>query len=158
MENSSPVIIISALSEDHVIGNDTGMPWNVPEEYQQYLNFVRGNSVIMGRKSYEIFGNDLQDTRNFVISRNSNFSGALAYTSLEEAIQKASQIKGPIFIAGGSSIYDTAIHLADIMYLSFIRGEFQGNRYFPQIDPQQWKVVEEIQHEKFIFRRFNRRD
>ena len=31
------VIIISAMSSDRVIGSGNGMPWNVPEEYEQFL-------------------------------------------------------------------------------------------------------------------------
>ena len=37
------------MSENRVIGGGRGMPWYVPEEYEQYLRFVDGNTVIMGR-------------------------------------------------------------------------------------------------------------
>jgi CRP-like cAMP-binding protein len=63
------MIIILAMSRNRVIGSGKGMPWSVPDEYRQFLDFVRGQSVIMGRRSFEIFGSDLGETSNFVISR-----------------------------------------------------------------------------------------
>ena len=52
-------IIIAAMSGDRVIGSGDGMPWHIPEEFDQSLRFVEGETVIMGRRSYEIFGTDL---------------------------------------------------------------------------------------------------
>lgn len=63
------MIIISAMSRDRVIGSGEGMPWNVPEEYQQFLSFVEDQTVIMGRRSYEIFGPDLTSAHTVVVSR-----------------------------------------------------------------------------------------
>ena len=44
------MIIISAMSSDRVIGSGNGMPWNVQEEYEQFLRYVDGQAVIMGRR------------------------------------------------------------------------------------------------------------
>ncbi|MEE3258297.1 MAG: dihydrofolate reductase [Candidatus Latescibacterota bacterium] len=63
------MIIIPAMSKDRVIGSGDGMPWSVPEEYQQFLGFVEGQTVTMGRRSYEIFGPDLTSAHNIVVSR-----------------------------------------------------------------------------------------
>ena len=59
MSKHPELILISAMTRDRVIGKDRALPWNIPEEYAHFLAQVRGNTVLMGRTSYEIFGPDL---------------------------------------------------------------------------------------------------
>ncbi len=157
--NYPPRILIAAMSSNHVIGTDDGMPWEVPEEYKQYLDFIRGNTVIMGRKTYEIFGKDLTSDHVMVISR-SWTSGHLyqVMDSLHAAIDAATQIGRPIFIAGGASIYEQAMPIADAMYLSEIKGQYEGTAYFPSFDPAAWRLTEIREAERFTFRKWQRRD
>ena len=92
--------IILAMSRNRVIGSGKGMPWSVPDEYRQCLDFVRGQSVIMGRRSFEIFGSHLGETSNFVISRTTKeIRGATVYGSLEQALEKAKETGKTIFSA-----------------------------------------------------------
>jgi len=90
------VIIISAMSSDRVIGSGNGMPWNVPEEYEQFLRYVDGQAVIMGRRSFEIFGPDLRHTANIVVSRSAvRIEGARVCSTIQEAIASA---RAPIMV------------------------------------------------------------
>jgi dihydrofolate reductase len=152
------MIIISAMTEDRVIGSGDGMPWNVPTEYEQYLEFVRGNSVVLGRKSYEIFGPDLPaKTTAIVVSRGGSRTGAVVVSSLEKALAAAEKLNKPVFVAGGSSIYQQALPWADEMYLSTIRGHYTGDAYFPDFDLSEWIVTVEREAPEFIFRKYLRR-
>ena len=152
------MIIISAMSENRVIGVGDGMPWDVPEEYQQYLDYVRGNTVILGRKSWEIFGADLTEAKAIVVSRSiSKVDHALVADSLTAAIKLAEKNNGQTFVAGGSSIYEQAIPLADQMYLSTIKGHYDGDSFFPDFDSTQWDIAEERDHPNFVFRRYLRK-
>jgi dihydrofolate reductase len=152
------MIIISAMSRDRVIGSGEGMPWSVPEEYRQFLGFVKGQSVIMGRRSYEIFGPDLDDSLNFVISRsNIQIDGATVCGSVGEALQQAEVSGRIVYSAGGGSIYTQTIPLADSMYISYIKGEFSGDTYFPEIDEKEWGVAESKDHHDFEFVVYQRR-
>ena len=87
------MIVISAMSYNRVIGSGAGMPWNVPEEYQQYLRFIKGQTVIMGRRSYEIFGDDLTSAYTIVVSRSMQAApGLLVCAGVEEAVEKAKKL------------------------------------------------------------------
>ena len=44
------MIVIGAMAMNHVIGSGDGMPWDVPEEYAQFLRFIDGQTVIIGRR------------------------------------------------------------------------------------------------------------
>jgi len=146
------LIIISAMSKDRVIGSGEGMPWSVAEEYQQFLRFVEGQTVIMGRRSYDIFGPDLTSAHNIVISRSGvDQEGVEICGSVEEAVQRAGWYGKTVFCAGGGSIYAQMLPLVEDMYLSYIKGDFTGDAYFPEFDEGDWDVVERRDHEGFEF-------
>ena len=152
------MIIISAMSYDHVIGSGNGMPWNVPEEYQQFLRFVEGQTVIMGRRSYEIFGDDLISAHNIVVSRSiKEAPGAVVCVGVEEAVATARSFGKTVFSAGGGSIYAQTIALADAMYLSYIKGDFEGDTYFPDFDEAAWDIIQREDHPAFEFVVYQRR-
>ena len=145
------------MSENRVIGSGAGMPWSVPDEYQQYLNFVTSQTVIMGRKSYEIFGADLPATTTaIVVSRNASIAGVTVVHSFENAIAAAGSTGKATFVAGGGMIYAEAVPIADEMYLSTIKGQFEGDTYFPEFDVAEWEVTEEHDAAEFIFRKYQR--
>lgn len=130
------------MTRDHVIGAENGLPWHIPEEYNGYLARVAGKTVIMGSTTYEAFGQDLTSKHNIVISRNMpEGESYIVCDSLEAAFQKAESLGEDIFIAGGSSIYKQTIDQADMMYLTYIKGNYEGNAYFPEFDESKWKIV-----------------
>lgn len=152
------MIIISAMSEDRVIGAGDGMPWDVPEEYERYVETVRGATVVFGRKSYEIFGADLDAARLVVVTSRPAIEGVRTAGGLEEALQLAASNRGEVFVAGGASIYEQAVPLANRMYLSTIRGEFVGDTCFPAFDQADWRVERREEHERYVFREWVRTD
>jgi dihydrofolate reductase len=155
------IIIISAMSDDHFIGNQNGdgMPWDIPEEYQQFLDYIKGESLIMGRKSFEIFKVDLPSEHNFVISRSArHYENAISCTSIDDAIAKAREKNKIIYIAGGGQIYQQALAHSDKMYLSFIKGDFQGSVKFPDFDEEEWEMVSSEEKSRFTFVIYKRKD
>lgn len=151
MPTASPVIIISAMSSDRVIGAGDGMPWDVPEEYQRYRDTVAAGTVIFGRKSYEIFASDLDADRCICVTRQTDYEAPRVADSLATAIRAAAEDDGPTFVAGGASIYEEALAVADRMYLSVIRGDYAGDTYFPNFNEAEWPVVRREAHEGYEF-------
>ena len=78
-------------------------------------------------------------------------------STLENALTLAASFGKPVFVAGGGSIYNQAVPLADEMFLSTIKGFFEGDAYFPEFDEQDWEVLEERDEPEFIFRKYRRR-
>jgi dihydrofolate reductase len=152
------MIIISAMGSNRVIGSGDRMPWSVPQEYRQFVRFVTGQTVIMGRRSWQIFGPDLTRSRNIVVSRSlSRLDGALVVDSIEAAVEAARGRDSRIFCAGGAQIYAQMLPLADELYLSFIKGDFGGDAFFPEFDETEWLVVKREDHPAFEFVVYRRR-
>lgn len=135
------IVMISAMSRDRVIGVGDGMPWDVPDEYQHFLDTTRGQTIIIGRRSFEIFGPTLTSENCYVVTRSTaKFDNAFTAGSLESAVEQARAHGKTIFVSGGASIYRAAIDQADAMQLSYIDGEFAGDTYFPEFDEADWTV------------------
>ena len=146
------MIIIGAMSTDHVIGRGNGMPWHVPEEYAQFRRFIKGQTLLIGRRSYEIFGPDLTSAHTVVVSRSTReLPGATVVATVEDALREAESFGRTVFSAGGASIYAQTLPLAEAMYLSYIKGHFTGDAYFPAFSEREWVVERREDHPRFEF-------
>lgn len=145
------VIIIAAIGSNGIIGNGDGLPWHIPSEYKQFLSYIKGQTVIMGRRSYEIFRNDMLPKRMVVVSSTLQTDRAAVFVSFQEALAYSGSFPENIFICGGQAVYEESLPHADYMYLSFIKGEHQGNVYFPEFDDGDWILEKREEHDEFLF-------
>ena len=148
------MIIISAMTQNRVIGNHAadGMPWDVPEEFEKFLGFIKNQTVIMGRKSFEIFSGDMSSSTLFVVSRSPvTYPNVTVCSSLDDAVKQAQATGNDVYVAGGGMIYEQALPLVDKMYLSYIKGDYDGSTYFPEFDEQDWCVIHREAHPRFEF-------
>jgi dihydrofolate reductase len=150
------IILISGLTQNHVIGKDNTIPWYIKEDFQLFKKYTENNVIIMGRKTWDSLPKKpLPNRVNIVISR-TMVSGASykVFTSLQDAIQyslKEHQEKD-IFLIGGSRIYTEGLEVATHMYLSHIKKEYDGDTYFPKFNTQQWNVTQEKEYDEFVFK------
>jgi dihydrofolate reductase len=154
-------IIIAAIAENRVIGKKGVLPWHIPEDFQHFKNTTRGHAIIMGRKTLESMNNrPLPKRINIILSRNPNYTaeGCVVKTSLQEAIQHAQeQGAEKAFVIGGAAVYKEALAIADQMILSHVKGIYEGETLFPEWG-NEWKVVEEKQHEQFTVKIYKNTD
>jgi dihydrofolate reductase len=152
------MIIVGAMALNRVIGSGEGLPWDVPEEYDHFKRLIDGQTIIIGRRSYDIFKDDLTSAHNVVLSRSAaTIPGAIVVSSIDEAIAAARAFGGTFFSAGGATVYAQTIPLADTMYLSYIKGRFDGDTYFPEFAEQEWEVERREDHPRFEFVVYRRR-
>lgn len=153
-----PLKLIAAMAQNRVIGAGDGMPWNVPEEYEHYRRTIADQTVVMGRRSFEIFGADLTSRHTIVVSRGvQTLPDAAVCSSLDEALDQAFTHGTDVFINGGASTYEQAVPRVAEMYLSIIKGEYTGDAYFPEFAESQWDIVARHEYDAYEFRRYRRR-
>ena len=146
------MIVVGALSATRVIGRGDGMPWDVPEEYAHFQRLVAGETIVIGRRSYDIFGPTLTSAHTVVVSRRgAALPGAVVVPTIEQALEAAAGFGRTVFSGGGASVYAQTIPLADAMYLSYIKGEYTGDAYFPAFSEQDWTVERREDHPRFEF-------
>ena len=110
------LVLIAAVAENRAIGRDNQLLWHIPEDMAHFRTLTAGQTVIMGRKTWESLPprfRPLPGRRNIVISRQADYPapGAKRADSLENALALASTA-GTAFIIGGEQIYRQALPLA----------------------------------------------
>ena len=133
------ITLLAACSKNRVIGIDNKLPWHLPEDLKRFKKLTSGKAILMGRKTYESIGSKpLPNRTNIVLTKDKTFSsnGALVYNNLDEALP----IFSDIIIVGGSEIYKQTLSIADVIELTLIDKDFEGDSYFPEIND---KFVEE---------------
>ena len=93
----------------------------------------------------------LPNRKNIVITRQSDYKaeGAFVVNSLEKAIASAKEENpNEIFLIGGGQIYEMGLEVADVMYITEIHHEFEGDAFFPKYDKSAWEQVQRVPHTK----------
>lgn len=144
------ISIIAAMTIDGVIGKDGKLPWNIPEELSLFHRMTMGNTVVMGRKTFESMNGGLKGRNNIVVSKTlTRADGVDVCRSVEEGLEKAMKYNKEIFIIGGGQIYLETIGISDRMYLSYVKESHIGDVFFPKFDMGDWIEEKRVAHKRF---------
>lgn len=140
--------MIAAMAKDRVIGKDNKMPWHLPEELAYFKKVTMGKPIVMGRNTFESIGRPLPGRQNIVVSRNPDLviDGVDVVNSVEQAVEVAEQCD-ELMIIGGAMLYEHMLPKADILYLTQIDLQAEGDAYFPDYTQYQWEQSEVQQHD-----------
>ena len=151
--------MIWAMDEDNLIGKDDLIPWHIKEDLIYYKKRTKGQTVIMGDATYYSLKGYYKDKplpygEIYVATVNKNLviEGCHMVYDLIDFIKN---FKEEIWVVGGSTIYSLCLPYADALYISFVKGKHEGNRYFPKIDFSLYELdweneTELVRYTKFI--------
>ncbi|MCS6815692.1 MAG: dihydrofolate reductase [Cyanobacteria bacterium] len=166
------IVIIAALAErNRVIGRHGKVPWHIPEDSKRFQSLTRGHAVIMGRKTWseDLEKCPLQQRRNIVITQHPEHYqvadrcrdyplGLRFVPSLWAALREVED-EDKVFIVGGASIYAQALPLADVLDLTLVEGDYDGDVYFPKYEHLLGSEFEQVtveHHPGFRFETYRR--
>lgn len=120
------IYLIVAVSKNHVIGRNNGLPWRIPKDMKWFKMNTWGGTVIMGRKTFESCG-PLPGRRNIVISRRPKPDVDVEwYNHLDVAMQNVKDA----YIIGGAELYITALKYVDAMIVTRVEKTVEGDVFF----------------------------
>ncbi|MBB1381988.1 type 3 dihydrofolate reductase [Shewanella sp. SR41-2] len=139
------IAMIAAMANNRVIGKDNKMPWHLPEDLRHFKAMTLSKPVVMGRKTYESIGRPLPGRHNIVISRNSQLSieGVTCVKNFDEAITVAGDCE-EIVVIGGGQLYQQLLPQADVLYLTLIDVDVDGDTVFPAWDDGSWDLQNSV--------------
>lgn len=166
---------IVAIARNNVIGKDNKLIWHIPEDLKHFKKTTMGKPIIMGRKSWDSLGKPLPGRPNIVVSRShknlenkptphfdamesvdgkiaKTSEGPFLYATIEEGITAAKDMAAKmnldeIFITGGGEIYKQTLPITERLYLTVIDREYDGDVYFPELQPHEWHTVSKEHHD-----------
>ena len=119
---------------NNAIGRDGTLPWHFSEDLKNFKKLTTGNTIIMGRKTWDSLPiKPLPDRRNIVIS-STNQKNVESYTSIENCIESLSDDKevSDVYIIGGVSVYKFFYKHADTLHITFINKQYPDtDTFFP---------------------------
>ncbi len=138
------ISIIVAVSEDWGIGKNNDLLWHIPEDLKRFKRLTFGNTIIMGKKTWESLPRKpLPGRKNIVLTddpRECIECSVTAY-SVEDALSKCEK-EEEIFVIGGGSVYRQFMPMADKLYITHVHKKAPADIYFPEIDPGIWEIVD----------------
>lgn len=152
------ISLITAMTSNRVIGLNNSLPWNIPEELQNFKSITMGKPMIMGRKTFDAIGRRLLPGRKTIVltmDKDLQGNGFDVAHSIEQALQIAGDVP-EVMIIGGAKIYQEFLPLAQRMYISLIAQDVVGDAFFPKYNENEWSLVEEISANKFTLKIFER--
>ncbi len=138
--------IIAAMGQNRAIGKDNKIPWHLPEDLRRFKELTTGHWVLMGRKTFESLGyKPLPNRHNVVVTRQIAKvplePGFTLTNSFEWILEKGAN--EDIFVIGGAEIYRQTVNRADMLYVTLVSHDFDGDAFFPEIDETVFELVEQ---------------
>ncbi len=144
--------ILVAMAENRVIGRDNQLPWRLSADLKRFKQLTTGQTIIMGRRTYQSIGRPLPNRRTIVVSRNPDFhaEGVEVAASLDAAIALAQRTayvplaansQSEVFVVGGHELFRLALPRADRLYLTLVHAQVPGDVYFPEFNADDWQLT-----------------
>lgn len=153
MDKRPAIAYVVAMDDNRLIGRNNALPWRLPDDMRWFRRHTIGKPCIMGRKTYDSLParfRPLPDRLNIVVTRNPDYDapGAVVVHSVEDALEIAGQTDGvtEIIIVGGADLFRRLLPIVDRLYLTRVHDAAEGDVYFPEFDPAQWREVYREEH------------
>ena len=158
--------LIVAFDEKYNIGKNNKLLWNIPQDLKLFKKFTENKIVVMGRNTFESIGKCLPNRINVLLCNDVEYIGNLDYSDIAEGKLriytsfnmvkdrlKDLSSEDEVFIIGGRNVYGQFLRagLVDELYISHIKGVYEGDKKFPYIN---WKQWEEIKEDRKYFKDF----
>lgn len=142
-KSMSPIIhLVVARDRCGVIGDGTQMLWSLRDDLAYFKRTTMGSPIVMGRRTWESIGRPLPGRRNLVLTRQKNLTlqGAEVFHS-PESILDAVAHEEHVHIIGGGEIYRLFLSDADMLHITEVHAEVDGNVTFPEVDFSDWELL-----------------
>jgi len=138
---------VVAATRNGVIGRDNGLPWHLPADLAHFKRVTLGHPILMGRRTWDSIGRPLPGRQNIVLTRDPAFraTGAAVVHSLAEARAAAGDAPR-LMVIGGAELYRACLAEADVLHLTEIDAEIEGDARFPPWRREDWDEVSREAH------------
>ena len=145
------ITIVVARDIFGLIGKDNTLPWHCKEDLQRFKSITIGKTIVMGRKTFESLPKMLPNRKHIVLTRNENFNheGVEVFHSVDDLLASYQE---DLYIIGGAEIYNQFIDKYDVIEMTVIKGDYDGDTYFPDLPsvPTHMEIIEDTDQYMFL--------
>ncbi|MGZ5034907.1 MAG: dihydrofolate reductase [Usitatibacter sp.] len=139
--------LVVAVARNGVIGRDNALPWKLPADLAHFKRVTMGHPVVMGRHTHESIGKALPGRKNIVVTRDRAYRapGCTVVHSLDEA-WRAAEGAQEVCVIGGTTLFEETLPIADVIHLTEVEADVEGDTLMPRFDRSQWREREVARH------------
>jgi dihydrofolate reductase len=139
--------LVVAAARNGLIGRANGLPWHLPDDLKHFKRLTLGHPILMGRRTWDSLGRPLPGRRNLVLTRDPGFAaaGAEPVHSLEAALAACAGSPA-LMVIGGAEIFRLCLSSAQILYLTEVDAEPDGDTFLPPFDRGEWRELSREVH------------
>lgn len=140
--------IIVATDSNNLIGRDNSLPWHLPNDLKKFKDITSSGSktMIMGRKTFESLKKVLPGRKHVILTRNANLhiqdENVVILHNVDELTPYINS-KEEYYLIGGGEIFELLFPYVEKIYLTLVEGNFEGSVYLPNIDMNDWQIINE---------------
>jgi dihydrofolate reductase len=154
--------LIVAMTKERIIGKDGVLPWHLKDDMKVFKEKTTNKTVIMGKNTWfslpEKF-RPLPNRNNIILSTTmKETNDAIICKSIEDALEKARDLGTDVFCIGGARLYESMLPQIDVLHISWVKKNYEGDTYFPNIDFSKWNEVESKEFGDFIYKKYIRKN
>lgn len=162
------ICAIVAMDQGRVIGYQNTIPWHLPEDLKRFSSLTRGQTVLMGRKTYESLPEQyrpLPNRKNIVVTRNPEqlsidheveiISDPVAYVEALKSGELSIDTEF-LWVIGGQQVYELLLPLCDELFITRVKGNHSGDAFFPEFE-HEFQLTESEAGQGFAFERYSRK-
>jgi dihydrofolate reductase len=138
----SRISLIVAMAKNRTIGINNTLPWRCPEDLKHFKALTMGHHMIMGRKTLDSIGKALPGRTTVVVTHNKNLliDGCIMAHNLQQALEACAG-DDQVFIVGGAALYSQSLDLVDMLHVTEIQQNVEGDAHFPEFDHSKWQEI-----------------
>lgn len=130
------ISLIVCVDDEYGIGKTNDLPWYIPEDLKHFKKITDGNTVVMGRKTWESIPNKykpLSNRENIVLSKTLDDNRCIIFKDEMELIKNLDGKKN-VFIIGGSHLYELFLknNLVDKIFMTRVNNTHDCDIFFPE--------------------------
>ena len=143
------ISMIWAMDENNLVGKGDRIPWHIKEDLLYYKSRTKGQTVLMGDTTYYSLRGYYKDKplpygKIYVATIDKNLvinDGLNEIEMVYDLVPFLEKVDFDLWVVGGATIYKLSLPYADKLYISFVKGTHEGDRYFPTIDFSKYNLV-----------------
>ncbi len=155
-EQRTKIKVIAAMGPKRELGYKNDLPqWRLSADQKRMKELTLGKVVVMGKNTYyslpEKF-RPLPNRQNVILTSDINLQipGVQIFHTIAEMLEYFTGARKPspleeteIWIFGGASIYRQFVPMADELHITYVKGNFQADVFFPEFENLGFKKTSE---------------
>lgn len=154
--------LIVAYDKNRLIGIGDQLVWDIKEDLEHFKKETLNKTILFGDVTFKGIGRPLPNRKTIILTLDTTFTYEhenveVCYDMNEILERYHNNETEEIIIAGGATIYNLFLPYIDEFILSEVKGDYEGDVFFPEWDQTKFDLTETEDKEQFTIKRFTRR-